>query len=92
MIQDIKTQTQTPAEITQLNTLTLERNSVLIARVSRDEFYDAEMLQSLYKGLKNRFPCHEVFVWYDDVEFMVIHDKAYNAERITCNEESSYYN
>ena len=74
-----------------LDTLTLEKNSVLVARVPHNEFYDAEMLQSLYTALTKRFPCHNVLVWYDDVDFMAIHDKAYAPERITCNDDSTNY-
>lgn len=75
----------------QLNTLTLEKNSVLVARIPKNDFYDCEMMQALYKALKDRFPMHQVLVWYDDVEFMAIHDKGYMPERITCNDTENYY-
>ena len=74
----------------QLNTLTLEKNSVLVARIPKNDFYDWEMMQALSKVLKDRFPMHQVLVWYDDVEFMAIHDKGYMPERITCNDENPY--
>jgi len=42
--------------------------------------------------LKETFPCHQVIVWYDDVDFMVINDNGYKAERLTgLNEDSNYY-
>ena len=92
MINELRSEDARIGTPMQLNTLTLERNAVLVARVSRSDFYDCEMLQSLYNGLKKRFPCHEVFVWYDDVEFMAINDRGYAPERITCNDDTSYYN
>lgn len=64
----------------QLNTLTLERNTVLIARVSQDTGYSMAELQALRDALKNTFPCHSVFVWYDDIEFMAVHDNGYKPE------------
>ena len=75
----------------QLNTLTLEKNSVLVARIPKNDFYDCEMMQALSKALKDRFPMHQVLVWYDDVEFMAIHDHGYPPERITCNDTENYY-
>ena len=74
-----------------LKTLTLEKNSVLIALVPKDSFYDGDMLQALYKGLTDRFPCHSVFVWYNDIEFAVIHDNGYPPERISCNDTQNFY-
>lgn len=74
-----------------LKTLTLEKNSVLVALVPKNGFYDAEMLQSLHNALTKRFPCHSVLVWYNDIEFMAIHDNGYPPERITCNDSSNYY-
>jgi hypothetical protein len=77
---------------TQFNTITLERNSVLVARFSKDSGYDLDELEYLRKLLKETFPCHQVIVWYDDVDFMVINDKGYKAERLTgLNEDSNYY-
>ena len=77
----------------QLNTLTLERNTVLIARVSKDAGYSIDELHVLREALKNTFPCHSVFVWYDDIEFMAVHDKAYKPEGLIGlnNETSNYY-
>lgn len=77
----------------QLNTLTLERNTVLIARVSKDTGYSMDELQALRNALKNTFPCHSVFVWYDDIEFMAVHDKGYKPEGLMGlnNETSNYY-
>lgn len=76
----------------QLNTLTLERNSVLIARFSKDSGYDLDELKELRKMLKETFPCHQVLVWYGDVDFMVINDNGYKPERlIGLNEDSNYY-
>lgn len=74
----------------QLNTLTLEKNSVLVARIPNNDFYDCDTMQALYEALKDRFPMHQILVWYDDVEFMAIHDKGYMPERITCNDENPY--
>ena len=89
--------TETPwqapaATLTKLNTLTLERNTVLVARVSKDSGYDISNLQTLREALKRAFPNHEVFVWYDDVEFMAIHDKGYTAPNLEgINATSNYY-
>lgn len=75
-----------------LQSLTLERNSVLIARISRDSGYDMSTLQELRKTLANIFPTHQVLVWYDDVNFMAIHDKGYMPERLEgLNDSSNYY-
>ena len=83
--------TVTPA---QLSTLTLERNSVLVARVSRDSGYDLHELQTLKEYLVKTFPMHPVFVWWDDIEFSAITDKAYKESmtEVTNYEPSSYYN
>lgn len=83
-----------PPSITPLNmnTITLERNSVLVARFSKDSGYDLDELHELRKMLKETFPCHQVIVWYNDVDFMVINDNGYKAERLTgLNEDSNYY-
>lgn len=74
-----------------LSTLTLERGSVLVARVKRSDFYDSEMLKALYDNLCKKFPCHTVFVWYDDVEFMAIHDKYYEPKEVPINDFTNYY-
>lgn len=77
---------------TQLNTLTLERNSVLVARFSKDSGYDIDELHALRKALKEMFPCHSVLVWYDDVDFMAINDKGYTPPRLEgLNDDSNYY-
>ena len=76
----------------QMNTLTLERNSVLIARISRNSGYGIDELEVLRKHLKEMFPCHSVFVWYDDIDFMAINDNGYKPERLdTLNDDSSHY-
>lgn len=76
----------------QLNTLTLERNSVLIARLSKDSGYDVDELRELRRALKEMFPCHSIFVWYDDVDFMAINDKGYTPPRLEgLNNDSNYY-
>ena len=76
----------------QLNTLTLERNAVLIARVSRNSGYGIDELETFRKHLKDMFPYHRVFVWYDDIDFMAIHDKGYAPERMSViNDTSNYY-
>jgi hypothetical protein len=75
-----------------LNTLTLERNSVLIARISRNSGYGIDELEALRKHLKEMFPYHSVFVWYDDIDFMAINDNGYKPERLdTLNDDSSNY-
>lgn len=90
---ETKTPCQAPiADHPQLNTLTLERNTVLIARISRDSGYSLGDLQTLRETLKCVFPNHEVFVWYDDVDFMTIHDKGYNSPSLEgLNATSTYY-
>ena len=93
MIKELTSINETQASFNdtmQLNTLTLEKNSVLVARIPQNGFYDYEMMQALYKALKDRFPMHQILVCYDDVEFMAIHDKGYKPERITCNDENPY--
>lgn len=76
----------------QLNTLTLERNSALIVRFAKDSGYDLSELQMLRQQLMNIFPDHPVFVWYDDIDFTVIHDKACKPERLEhLNDTSNYY-
>lgn len=87
------TSCQAPAATpTKLNALTLERNTVLIARVSKDSGYGIDELRELREALKCAFPNHEVFVWYDDVEFMAIHDKGYTAPNLEgLNATSNYY-
>lgn len=75
-----------------VNTLTLERNSTLIARFSRDSGYSIDELQDLRRMLRDAFPNHQVIVWYDDVDFLVINDKGYPSERLYgVNEDKSYY-
>ena len=75
---------------TQLNTLTLEHNSVLIARFSKDSRYDVEDFETIRRMLKDAFPCHTVLLMYDDIELTAVNDKAYKAERIP-NDTSNYY-
>ena len=91
MIQEFNAENARIGDPIRLDTLTLEKNSVLVARIPKNDFYDCEMMQALYKALKDRFPMHQVLVWYDDVEFMAIHDHGYPPERITCNDDSSNY-
>lgn len=43
-----------------LNTLTLEKNSVLIVKIPNDGSYDMSMVQTFYDDLKNKFPCHSI--------------------------------
>lgn len=75
-----------------VSTLTLERNSTLIARFSRDSGYSIDELQELRRMLRDTFPNHQVIVWYDDVDFLVINDKGYPSERLYgVNENTSYY-
>ena len=74
-----------------MNTLTLEPNSVLIVRLSKDGRYDMEDFQRMYNNLKEKFPLHSIFMCYDDVEFMAIHDKAFKPERITLNDDTQNY-
>lgn len=75
----------------QLNTLTLERNAVLVVRVSKDSGYDVADFKTIHQALKNAFPSHTVLIFYDDVEFMAIEDKGCLPERITVNDSSNYY-
>lgn len=74
-----------------LNTLTLERNTVLVARVSKKSGYDFEELSVLRNKLKEIFPLHQVFVWYDDIEFIAIHDNSYPPEKMSLvNNDNPY--
>ena len=76
----------------QINTLTLERNSVLVIRIDKNGGYDFAELEALQRSVKKIFPNHEVFVCYDDIDFMAIHDKGYKAERLdNLNDSSNYY-
>ena len=70
MIKELKIDEAQQVAPMQFNTLTLEKNSVLVARIPQNGFYDCEMMQALYKALKDRFPMHQILVLYDDVEFM----------------------
>lgn len=75
-----------------VNTLTLARNSTLVARFPRDSGYSIDELQELRRMLRDTFPNHQVIVWYDDVDFLVINDKGYPSERLYgVNEDKSYY-
>jgi len=74
----------------QLNTLTLERNSVLVARLSKDGGYDFEDMKNIKRSLEEAFPNHTVLLIYDDIDFMAIEDKGYKVERII-NDTSNYY-
>ena len=78
----------------QLHTLTLERNAVLVARVKRDSGYDLEELQVLKESLAKTFPLHTIFVWWDDIDFTAITDKAYKesmTEVARYEPSSNYY-
>jgi hypothetical protein len=92
MVKGMNGETAPSATPMQLNTLTLERNAVLVARVAKDSGYDFEELRALRKSLQDIFPTHQVFVWYDDMDFMAIHDKGYAPERMSViNDASNYY-
>ena len=92
MINELRSEEARVIDPMQLNTLTLERNSVLVARLAKNSGYDLEELQSLKQRLQNIFPNHQIFVWWDDIEFMAINDKGYNAERMSLvNETASNY-
>ena len=42
--------------------------------------------------LRDTFPNHQVIVWYDDIDFLVINDKGYPSERLYgVNEDKNYY-
>lgn len=84
-----RTQEQNVSQI-QLNTLTLERNAVLVARLSKDGGYDYKDMENIKRSLKEAFPNHTVLLTYDDIDFMAIEDKGYKAERII-NDTSNYY-
>ena len=76
----------------QLNTISLERNSTLVVRVSKDSGYDLDELRVLKQDLENIFPNHPIFIWYDDIEFITIHDKGYKPERLdNLNDATNYY-
>ena len=76
----------------QLNAISLERNSALIVRVSRDSGYDVDELRMLKQNLMNIFPNHPIFIWYDDIDFMAIHDKGFKPERLeNLNDTTNYY-
>ena len=77
-----------------LNSVTLERNSVLVVRVSRDSGYDLTELQALKESLVKIFPLHTVFIWWDDIEFTTITDKGYKesmTEVARYEPSSNYY-
>ena len=90
MIKEMNVSAQEVSPV-QLNTLTLERNAVLVARLSKDGGYDSCDAENLRRVLQERFPNHGILIVYDDVDFMAITDKGYHAERITCNDSSNYY-
>lgn len=93
MINELKSEEARMVDSMQLNILTLERNSVLVARLAKNSGYDLDELQSLKKSLQNIFPNHQIFVWWDDIEFMAINDKSYSAERMSLVNETTpnYY-
>lgn len=84
-----RTQEQNVSQM-KLNTLTLERNAVLVARLSKDGGYDLEDMGNIKRTLEAAFPNHTVLLTYDDIDFMAIEDKGYKAERII-NDTSNYY-
>ena len=75
----------------QLNTLTLERNAVLIVRIPKDGGYDLQDFESLKRIFEGTFPNHAVLFMYNDIELMAIEDKGYKAERIEVNATQNYY-
>ena len=91
MINELKSEEARVVDPMQLNILTLERNAVLVARVAKKSGYDYEELSALRKILKDVFPNHEVFVWYDDIDFVTIHDNGYPSERMSrVNNDNNY--
>ena len=93
MIEHIETlNQQSNISTMQINTLTLERNSVLVIRVDKNGGYDYSELEVFQRRAEEIFPSHKVLVCYDDLDFMVIHDKGYKAERLdNLNGGSSNY-
>ena len=73
------------------DSLTLEKDSVLVVKIPTNGNYDMSAMQCLYDDLKAKFPCHSIIMCYNDIEFTAIHDKAYPPERIEINDTSNYY-
>lgn len=91
MINELRSEEARIVDPMHLNTLTLERNTVLIARVAKKNGYDYEELSALRNKLKDIFPHHQVFVWWDDIDFVTIHDNNYPPERMSLvNNDNPY--
>lgn len=70
---------------------TIEPNSVIVLRCSKDEYTleDMNMLRDYYKKV---FPYNRICVMYDDIEIEIVHDKSLRPSRPCAEESYDLYN
>jgi hypothetical protein len=69
--------------------LTLEKNSVLLLRCSKDYYLDD--LNLIQTQVQKAFPNTKVIVLYNDIVPEVIYDKTYRTERPLAEDYDGYY-
>ena len=77
---------EAPAAISaQFSIPTVQRNSVIVLRVSRND-YDLDEMNALRDYYSKIFPNNTVAVMFDDIEMEIVHDNSYHKR--PCAEES----
>lgn len=73
--------------------LTIQKNSVILLRVSFND-YDVEEMNTLQEYYQKTFPNNKVVVMFDNIKIDVIHDKSYRKVRPCADisyETQNYY-
>ena len=80
-----------PVAVEQPQAFTINRNSVIILRCSKDEYNldDMNMLRDYYAKV---FPNNSVCVMFDDIEIEIVHDKSWRPSRPCAEESYDTYN
>lgn len=71
--------------------LTIERNSVVVLRCSKND-YDLDDMNVLRDYYRKVFPNNTVCVMFDDIEIEIVHDKSWKKARPCAEEPYDPYN
>lgn len=80
-----------PITIERPQSLTVQPNSVIVLRCSRDD-YDLNDMNTLRDYFAKVFPNNRVCVMFDDIEIEIMHDKTWRQSRPCAEESYDLYN